>query len=80
MDNATPADIWRRGDYGLVGDWFQSASRSVLDTDAGPLLLDGRTVLDVAAGTGTVAIEAARQAATVVAYDITPELLTTAAK
>lgn len=63
--------MWGAGDYATIGDWFADASRSVLDG----LDLDGRTVLDVATGTGTVAIEAARRGADVTGVDLTPRLL-----
>ncbi|MCC5952822.1 MAG: class I SAM-dependent methyltransferase [Acidimicrobiia bacterium] len=66
--------VWSAGDYATVGDWFADASRSVLDG----VDLDGRTVLDVATGTGAVAIEAARRGASVTGVDITPELLAVA--
>jgi SAM-dependent methyltransferase len=63
--------IWERGDYGVVGDWFADASRACLDG----LELSGKRVLDVACGTGAVAIEAARRGAEVVGVDITPKML-----
>lgn len=69
-------DMWTRGDYGIVGDWFADASRACL---AG-LDLDGATVLDVACGTGAIAIEAARRGARVVGVDLTPSMLDAAAE
>jgi SAM-dependent methyltransferase len=63
--------IWARGDYHA----FATASI----WDFGPLLVEacrvspGRRVLDVAAGTGNVAIRAAEAGAIVVASDLTPE-------
>lgn len=68
-------DMWTRGDYGIVGDWFAAASRACL-----PAELDGRAVLDVACGTGSIAIEAARRGARVVGVDLTPSMLETAAQ
>lgn len=68
--------MWRSGSYAIVGDWFRSASISVLDGIA----LDGRRVLDVATGTGAVAIEAARRGALVVAVDLTDELVEVAVR
>ncbi len=70
--------VWRSGSYGVVGDWFADASRDVLSRAEGALDLEGRDVLDVACGTGAVAIEAARRGARVVGLDLTPEMLATA--
>lgn len=68
--------FWRRGSYEIVGDWLRPASVSVLrklaDVSGG---LGGRRLLDVATGTGNVAIEAARQGAEVVGVDLTDELV-----
>jgi ubiquinone/menaquinone biosynthesis C-methylase UbiE len=65
--------MWALGDYpGLVRD---------LITPLGPALVEacrisaGQRVLDVAAGTGNVAIPAAKAGAVVTATDLTPELL-----
>jgi SAM-dependent methyltransferase len=65
--------IWASGDYPkLAGD---------LVAPLGPVLVDacgitsGVRVLDVAAGTGNAAIPAAQTGATVIASDLTPELL-----
>ncbi len=66
--------MWRSGSYEIVGDWFRSASVAVLDG----LELEGRRLLDVATGTGAVAIEAARRGADVVAVDLTDELVQSA--
>lgn len=65
--------VWALGDYGAVarevipelGDVLVSAAR------VGP----GDRVLDVAAGTGNAALKAARAGGSVVASDLTPELL-----
>jgi ubiquinone/menaquinone biosynthesis C-methylase UbiE len=63
--------MWAMGDY----DRFARATT----WDLGPLLVDacgispGHRVLDVAAGTGNVAIRAAMKGAAVVACDLTPE-------
>jgi ubiquinone/menaquinone biosynthesis C-methylase UbiE len=63
--------MWAMGDY----DRFARATT----WDLGPLLVDacgitaGHRVLDVAAGTGNVAIRAAMKGASVVACDLTPE-------
>lgn len=73
MDREAQAiQMWTRGDYAIVGDWFAAASLQVLE----PLALgEGRRLLDVACGTGTVAIEAARRGAAVVGLDLTPAML-----
>jgi SAM-dependent methyltransferase len=67
--------MWALGDYPAV-------AREVI-ADLGPALVAacevgrGDRVLDVAAGSGNVAIPAARTGATVAASDLTPELLAT---
>jgi ubiquinone/menaquinone biosynthesis C-methylase UbiE len=68
-----PSGVWALGDFDRV-------ARTTIGT-TGPLLVAacdvraGQRVLDVAAGTGNVALPAARTGAEVVASDITPELL-----
>ncbi|HEY4278180.1 MAG TPA: methyltransferase domain-containing protein [Conexibacter sp.] len=68
-----PVGIWALGNFPRV-------SRETIGT-TGPLLVaacgvgPGQRVLDVGAGAGNVAIPAAQTGATVVASDITPELL-----
>lgn len=66
--------VWTIGDYSIVGDWFTQASQRCLD------VVDVRDlrVLDVACGTGAVAIEAARRGAHVHGVDLTPAMLTVA--
>jgi ubiquinone/menaquinone biosynthesis C-methylase UbiE len=65
--------MWALGDYGAV-------AHEVI-ADLGPVLVEaagvgpGQRVLDVAAGTGNVAVPAALAGADVVASDLTPELL-----
>ena len=65
--------MWASGDYSAIAD--------DLVAPLGPVLVDavgigtGDRVLDVAAGTGSVAIPAALTGAAVVATDLTPELL-----
>ncbi|MEL6341646.1 MAG: class I SAM-dependent methyltransferase [Myxococcota bacterium] len=65
-------EMWTRGDYAIVGDWFAAASRQVLDTLP---ITPGIRLLDVACGTGAVAIEAARRGGRVVGLDLTPAML-----
>ncbi|MEM9607221.1 MAG: class I SAM-dependent methyltransferase [Actinomycetota bacterium] len=69
--------MWRRGSYEIVGDWIRPASLSVLDLieEVAGAPLGDRRLLDVATGTGAVAIEAARRGATVVGVDLTDELV-----
>ena len=73
MAGGPPTSVWALGDYPRL-------AREVL-AGLGPALVEacrvepGQRVLDVAAGTGVAAIPAARAGATVVACDITPELL-----
>ena len=67
--------MWARGSYAVVGDWFVDASVSCLDG----LELRGASLLDVACGTGAVAIEAARRGADVTGVDLTPTMLEEAA-
>jgi SAM-dependent methyltransferase len=75
----TARAFWRRGDYSVVGDWFAEASRDVLvGADGAPLVTPGVRLLDVACGTGNVAIAAARAGAEVVGVDVTPEMLAVA--
>jgi 2-polyprenyl-3-methyl-5-hydroxy-6-metoxy-1,4-benzoquinol methylase len=60
-----------------LGDYHEFATASLWDL--GPLLVEacaispGQRVLDVAAGTGNVAIRAAEAGAVVIASDLTPE-------
>ena len=65
--------MWALGDYAAVA--------TEVVADLGPILVQackigpGDRVLDVAAGSGNVAIPAAQAGASVVASDLTPELL-----
>ena len=65
--------MWASGDYpAVVTDLVGPLGPILIEaTGIGP----GDRVLDVAAGTGSVAIPAAQTGATVVASDLTPELL-----
>jgi SAM-dependent methyltransferase len=65
--------MWASGDYPTMVETFLLPLGPVLvqACDIGP----GQRVLDVAAGTGNASIPAAERGATVVASDLTPELL-----
>ncbi len=64
--------IWSSGDYAAVAQLIvEPALRLVEAAEITP----GMAVLDVAAGTGNVAIAAAKRGAMVVGVDLTPELL-----
>ena len=65
--------VWASGNYPLIADTLLASMQPVL-ADAcrvGP----GIRVLDVAAGTGNASLPAAERGASVVASDLTPELL-----
>src|SRR5262245_35737455 len=72
-DIASARAVWRLGDY-------HRFARELM-WEIGPIVVEacgispGQRVLDVAAGSGNVAIRAARSGAEVVASDITPENL-----
>jgi SAM-dependent methyltransferase len=66
------AALWAQGDYGRVAATLRPAAQ-VLVRAAG--IAAGQHVLDVAAGTGNVAMAAAARGARVTASDITPELV-----
>ena len=65
--------MWASGDYSRVADEIVGSLGGLLVEAAG--VRAGDRVVDVAAGTGTSALPAARRGATVVATDLTPELL-----
>jgi SAM-dependent methyltransferase len=67
---------WAAGDYAAVAELIDEIPPAhVLDRLA---VEAGHTVLDVATGTGNVAVRAAAAGATVVGLDLTPELFETA--
>ena len=81
-DEATTADralkakhaaLWASGDYPKVADEVVGGLGAILVDAVG--VHPGQRVLDVAAGTGTSAIPAARLGADVTATDLTPELI-----
>lgn len=65
--------VWALGDYAAVArEVIPELGRVIVaESGVGP----GDRVLDVAAGTGNASIEAARAGASVIASDLTPELL-----
>jgi SAM-dependent methyltransferase len=79
---ATPEDRALKAKHAAM--WASGSYRTVVDDVVAPLggilvetvdVQRGHHVLDVAAGTGTSAIPAARRGAEVIATDLTPELL-----
>lgn len=65
--------MWALGDYPrVVRDVVSPLGVTLVDAVA---IQPGERVLDVAAGTGSAAVRAARRGATVTASDLTPELL-----
>jgi SAM-dependent methyltransferase len=64
--------LWGKGDYGAVARRMQPAADALVRA-AGVAPRD--RVLDVAAGTGNVAVAAARRGAHVLAIDLSPELV-----
>lgn len=84
LDHASEADralkarhraMWALGDYAAVANDIIPSLGPVLVAAAG--IGPGQRVLDVAAGSGNAAIPAAQAGASVVASDLTPELLET---
>jgi SAM-dependent methyltransferase len=64
--------VWAQGHYAEVAKVLWPAAEAIVEASGiGP----GMRVLDVAAGNGNVAVAAARKGASVVASDITPELV-----
>src|SRR5215212_3686599 len=60
------------GDYNPIADLLRPAAQALLD---GCAISAGQEVLDVAAGTGNLALLAAEEGAAVVASDLTPEMV-----
>ncbi len=63
--------VWSAGDYDSIAELFWEVGAVVAETAA---IEPGMKVLDVATGTGNVAIRAAGAGAEVVGLDLTPEL------
>lgn len=64
--------VWAMGDYEPVADLLRPAARDLADACA---ISAGQEVLDVGAGTGNLALIAAEEGASVVASDLTPEMV-----
>jgi SAM-dependent methyltransferase len=60
------------GDYAPIADMLRPAAQDLLDACA---ISAGQEVLDVGAGTGNLALLAAEEGASVVASDLTPEMV-----
>jgi SAM-dependent methyltransferase len=65
-------DSWELGDYSVIAESTFPAAQRLLDACA---ISAGQEVLDVAAGTGNLALLAAREGAAVVASDLTPGMV-----
>ena len=64
--------VWAQGDYPEVATHIESAAVALVEAlGVGP----DTSLLDVGAGTGNVAVAAARRGAKVIASDLTPELI-----
>jgi SAM-dependent methyltransferase len=63
---------WMAGDFGVVAKTISAGAEAFIDGLAVP---NGAHVLDVACGTGNLAIPAARRGAVVIGVDIAPNLL-----
>jgi SAM-dependent methyltransferase len=64
--------VWALGDYAPIAELLRPAAQSLLDACA---ISAGQEVLDVGAGTGNLALLAAEEGASVVASDLTPEMI-----
>jgi SAM-dependent methyltransferase len=63
---------WALGDYEPIADMLRPAAQDLVDAAA---ISAGQEVLDVGAGTGNLAVIAAAEGASVVASDLTPEMV-----
>ena len=64
--------VWAMGDYDPVANMLLPAAQDLLDACA---VSAGQEMLDVGAGTGNLALLAAEEGASVVASDLTPEMV-----
>jgi ubiquinone/menaquinone biosynthesis C-methylase UbiE len=65
-------ESWEHGNYSVIAESTLPASQALADACA---ISAGQEVLDVAAGTGNLALIAAREGAAVVASDLTPQMV-----
>jgi len=65
-------DFWALGDYTAIASRLQEVAEDLVDT---AYLVHGSRVLDVAAGTGNVAVVAAQRGARVLACDLSPAMV-----
>jgi len=66
------SDVWALGRYSAIADRLRPAAHALVDAvDAGP----GLSLVDVAAGQGNCAVEAARRGALVTAVDVSPAMV-----
>ena len=64
--------VWAQGDYPTIAGFLMPAAEALVEACG---VQPGMQVLDVAAGDGNVAVAAARRGASVIATDLTPELV-----
>lgn len=64
--------VWSLGSYPDIAPHFLSMAAHLVDSTA---VTEGDTILDVACGTGNVALTAARRGATVTGLDLVPTML-----
>ena len=64
--------MWSLGDYQTIADILRPAAEAVVDACD---VRAGTSLLDVGAGTGNLAVEAAKRGARVIASDLTPHLI-----
>lgn len=64
--------LWGMGDYPRIAEVFREEAVATVDAAA---ITSGDHVLDVAAGNGNIAIEAARRGGEVVATDLSPRMV-----
>ena len=64
--------MWSLGDYAALARRLEPAAAAVADATG---VSEGTKVLDVGAGTGNFAVQAARRGANVIASDLTPHLI-----
>ena len=71
---------WSSGRYDAIGEHIAAVGVEVVSAVARLLPLRGAAVVDLACGTGTVALAASAAGARVTGVDITPELISLAAR